>query len=955
LASDLANPIAGAWREGTQKSARQESSRGKSRFPLALTDLGSASAGGATGEFSSDKGQMTMDWVQRIKGLFRRPADDSALTVQNDRFGYAIQDKPRFLLRPWFEKLIAKTSMPDDQQKNLDDLAKRGTIVYALKYRSHLDFVYLSLRLHQLGLPAPNLVFDLHPYAWQPRWYALKIILYHLYCTLKTWQRPNPYAHNYYHDKLRANATGLFFLLGEEGYYQRTVLVGDDAMQHLFKTQKELDRPIFVVPSVLLYTRDPGRERRGFMEIFLGQRDHPGPIRKLVSFFRGYASAVLEIGEPLNLQEILPELSDNGYEQRKQVFQLRRELIDSVDEIKRAIVGPTIKSKLELKEIILHHPRLESFMQRRARSANQELWKVHREADGYLDEIAADYSHTMIQIGEKILSWLWTALFDGIEVDMESLQKVRQAARLHTLVYIPCHKSHIDYLVLNDVLYRNNLYSPFIAAGKNLSFWPLGPMFRRCGAFFIRRTFKGARFYAEVFSLYIKTMVQLGHNIEFFIEGGRSRTGKMVLPKMGLLAILIQAVEDGFCDDLVFVPTSLCYDRIPEEESYLKEITGGAKVDENLGQLFRARRFLKKSYGRVYVQFAEPVSLQRYLESRHQDIARLRPRDRHAMYRDFAYRIINSINQASLVTPHALVASALLTTSNLGISMPEFQAICKTFYDYLTVREVRLSKTLKNYQVVIDDTLRDLEKSKLIGKLRDDDDDLEEEVFSLEDDKRLTLEYYKNNIIHYLLPAAFVSTSILAQQTFRFSLRQLLEDVAWMKKFFKFEFVYDNELSNEKMVADVLEAFEGMGLVVGMEQGGPDQPYILSHRGLRAAQSFHNLLRNYFEGYWLVLRAFRYLHKKSYTEKDFTKKILALGQKVLKLELIERPECLSKIIFGNALKCYVEQGLLERKLDKENGDDQGTELYSDTGNRGLVQDYSRQISRFLRAAHFALH
>jgi glycerol-3-phosphate O-acyltransferase len=896
-----------------------------------------------------------MKWPEGTKRWFVRTADPGKLSVQTDRFGCALQGKPRFLLRPWIEKLIIKTAMPDDQQRLLEELSQRGTIVYALKYRSQLDFVYLTLRLHQLGLPAPGFVFDYRPYGWQPRWYAIKIILFHFYYFLRNWRLPNPYAQGYYREKVRHGVPGLLFLLGEKGYYQRTVLSGDDPLQHLFQIQREHDRPIFVVPSVLLYTRDPGKERRGLWETFLGQREHPGPIRKLLSFFRGYATAVLEMGEPLNLQDILPELSENHYESRKQLFQLRRELIDAVDVVKRAIVGPTIKSKLELKEIILNHPRLETFMQRRSRSANQELWKVHREADGYLDEIAADYSHTLIQIGEAILRWLWNNLFDGIEVDMPSLQKVRQAARQHTLIYIPCHKSHIDYLVLNDILYRNNLHVPFIAAGKNLSFWPIGPLFRRCGAFFIRRTFKGSRFYAEVFSLYIKTMVQLGHNIEFFIEGGRSRTGKMVLPKMGLLAILIQAVEEGFIEDLVFVPSSICYDRIPEEESYLKEITGGTKVDENLGQLIRARRFLKKRYGRVYVQFGEPLSLQRYLERHNLDISSMRGRDRHAMYRDFAYRIINAINQASLVTPHALVATALLATPSLGISMAEFQKHCRGFYDYLVTRGVRMSRTLKNYAVAIDDTLRNLEKSKLVGKLKDEDDDLEDEVFSLEDDNRLTLEYYKNNIIHFLLPAAFVSTSILAQQTFRFSMAQLLEDTAFMAKFFKFEFVYDNELSKERMVTEVLEAFAAMGLVVATEQGASDQPYVLTHRGMQAAHSFHNLVRNYFEGYWVVLRAFRYLHKKPYSEKDFMKKILTLGQKVLKLELIERPESLSKIIFGNALKFYVQQGLLERTVERESDGDNGAEQYAETGDRALVQDFSRQIGRFLRSSHFALH
>lgn len=180
------------------------------------------------------------------------------------------------------------------------------------------------------------------------------------------------------------------------------------------------------------------------------------------------------------------------------------------------------------------------------------------------------------------------------------------------------------------------------------------------------------------------------------------------------------------------------------------------------------------------------------------------------MYRDFAYRIINSINQASLVTSHALASAALLTTPRHGVSIVEFKEVCRTFYDYLALWGVKFSNTLKNYDVGMTETLHDLERSKMVGKLKDEDDDLEEEVFTMEDSKRLTLEYYKNNIIHFLLPAAYVSTSILSQQTFRFSVSQVLEDVAFMQNFFKFEFVYDNQLSNEKLVTDVLDTFEKM-------------------------------------------------------------------------------------------------------------------------------------------------
>ena len=878
--------------------------------------------------------------------------DETGFTVREDPYGYSIRKKPCIPLQGWVEKLISKISMPEDQQRLLEDLARRGTVVYAIQYRSQLDFVYLGLRLYQLGLPSPSFIFDLHPYLWQPRLYALKSLFYHFYHLVRQGALPDPYESGHYRGKVKNGESGLFFLLGKRGYYRRTVLVGNDPLEHLITAQKESEKPIFIVPLVVLYTRRPGRQRRTPFEIFLGQKRPPGPVQKLLSFLWGQADAVLEAGEPVNLQEVLPEMADNASQQRKQVFELRRGLIESVDRIKRAIVGPTLKSKLELKEIILHHPKLEAYMQRRAKTSRKEIWKVRMEADGYLDEIAANYNYTLIQAGERVLTWVWNTLFDGIEVDVESLQRVKRAARSNTLVYIPCHKSHTDYLILSYILFQNSLFSPFVAAGKNLAFWPLGTIFRGGGAFFIRRSFKGLKFYAEVFSLYVKTMVQLGHNIEFFIEGGRSRTGKMVLPKLGLLAILIQAVEEGFCEDLVFVPTSICYDRIPEEEAYLKEISGAAKVDENIGQLVRARRFLKKRYGRVYVQFAEPMSLQQYLTRYRNGADNLHPKERHAMYRDFAYRIINSINQASLVTPQALAASALLTSSRHGISMAEFQEVCRTFYDYLTAREITCSESLHNYDKIIGETLSELERGKLVGKLKDEDDDLEEEVFTMEDSKRLALEYYKNNIIHFLLPAAYVSTSILAQQTFRFSVAQVYEDVAFMQNFFKYEFVYDKEVSVEKLVGDVLETFEKQGWLHRM--GDDDQAYIVTHKGLNASQSFHGLLRNYFEAYWLVLRAFRYLHKKPYLDKDFVKKVMNLGQKATKLELIERPESISRIIFGNALQYYLEKGVIEKQTKGEKGKEKDQEWYADAGNRLLIQHYSKQIGRFLRSPHFAL-
>jgi glycerol-3-phosphate O-acyltransferase len=146
-------------------------------------------------------------------------------------------------------------------------------------------------------------------------------------------------------------------------------------------------------------------------------------------------------------------------------------------------------------------------MERRARSNDRTIEAVRKEADGYLDEIATDLSLAHVQIWDRLLTWTWNTLFDGIDLEVESLDLVKQAAQNAPVVYVPCHKSHIDYLILSYLLYKHHLNLPFVAAGKNLAFWPLGPIFRKSGAFFIRRSFRGQKFYTEVFATYIKTLV----------------------------------------------------------------------------------------------------------------------------------------------------------------------------------------------------------------------------------------------------------------------------------------------------------------------------------------------------------------------------------------------------------------------------------------------------------------
>lgn len=872
-------------------------------------------------------------------------ATQGANGIYEHKYGCVLPRRPSYPFRFLFERLIRFGKMPPDQQKLLEEIANQGVIIYAMRFRSLFDLLYLKTRLLQMGLPHPEFVFDLRPYSLMPITQAWSLRISHLTHYVKHSLLPNPYEDGCYKKLIEEGKTGALFLLTAETQTKRAVAFGEDSLQHLIEIQSSIEKPIYVIPCAVVYSRHPGKETSDNKSLWVTQKK-TGTLRQIISFLRGYRHAVIEIGDPVNLKDIMTELSPISSERKTQIFQLRRDLLESVNRIYKSILGPALKSKLELKEIILNNPKLQTYMRRKAKSTGRKIWDIYQEADKYLEEIAADYSYSFVKIMERTLTWVWNTIFDGIDIDEEGLRRVKKAAQRHTLVYIPCHKSHIDYLILSYVLFRANLSPPFIAAGKNLSFWPLGPIFRRGGAFFIRRTFAGQRFYTEVFSLYVKTMVHLGHNIEFFIEGGRSRTGKLILPKLGLLSILIQAVEEGYCDDLVFVPTAICYDRIPEEESYVHEVTGGSKQAENIKQLFGLRRFLKKKYGRVYVRFAKPISLVQYLERNRLNLKNMRPRERHEVYRDFAFRVINSINSVSVVTPHALVSTSLLSTSRSGISLITLKLAMRTLLDYLFFINAKLARTFSNYDSMLEETLMDLEKSKVIERIREPEDTEEDILISIDEKRRHILEYYKNNTIHFFLPISFVATSLIAQKTFSPKLDNILKDYLFLKKLFKHEFVYDNEIPDEKSVESVFNFLMQRNWI---DDADPAKEFKLKHDGLRACEIFASIIYNYLEGYWTCLRSLRLLERKEkYLDKDFVKRSLAEGRKALKLGLIERPESISKIMYENALKLFEEENYVGKSVEKEDDGKGSPKEFFVKGERyNEVSVMLREISRFL--------
>jgi glycerol-3-phosphate O-acyltransferase len=849
--------------------------------------------------------------------------------------GY-LPSTPGFLLRYTLDPFFSRVTVNSRHLKRLRELSQRGAVVYALKYRSHLDFLFFNRRYQKLGVLAPEVAFDLNLWMWQPFSHLVQIVSATLNYFTRRRAWPNPFQDSYFLKTLQDRRGSLLFLVDQVGFRQRFLKPREDPIRHLLELQEQLDFPIFLVPQMVIYEKAPLREDKGLLQLFFGDVENPGKLRKLVLCFFRAKQAVVEVAEPVNLQEALAAAPKDG-RLREVAQDIRQELIQRIDLKRRMITGPVIKSREEVMELTLTDPALTRTMEHLAETEKKKLYKIKKDAQDYFWEISADWSQLCINLMNYVVKWLSEHLFDGIAFDSEGFERVREAGQRGSLIFVPCHKSHLDYLILNNLIYQNHMHPPRIAAGKNLSFWPLGPLFRGSGAFFIRRRFLGGKLYAEVLYTYIKTLISSGYNLEFFIEGGRSRTGKLVLPKLGLLNMILRAYEEKAAPDLLFVPTFIGYDQVLEEKAYLKELEGRAKETESVGQLMKARKFLRKRYGRAYIQFSEPISLKKYLGQAPDQGLR-----NHAQ--NLAYRIIQSINDISVVTPFSLACAALLTYPRKGVYRRELLQIIQVLHDYLQTRGAPRADSLENLPLAVEETLALCEARKLITPIEKEEgltDELGLGGYSIDEAKRPLLEYYKNNIIHFFLPASLVSLAILARQGFEFDREQILADFDFLKDFFKNEFIFDTT-DPQTQVDEILAYFASRGVVIKLDS--QTAAYTLSASGLKELAYFANLLYNYFESYWIVFRSIKYLQKKHRSEREFLKRCQSIGQKLFKMGEVERAESLSESTFQNALKLFGEKGIVLKKAPEG----KGATTFSRPTDEDAREYYGRQLARFLR-------
>jgi glycerol-3-phosphate O-acyltransferase len=458
----------------------------------------------------------------------------------------------------------------------------------------------------------------------------------------------------------------------------------------------------------------------------------------------------------------------------------------------------------------------------------------------------------------------------------------------------------------------------------------MGPLFRRGGAFFIRRSFRGAALYSRVFAEYIHTLLEEGYSIEQFIEGGRSRTGKLLMPKLGLLSILLHAQKNGACNDLIFVPVSIGYDRVPEETSYLEEIEGGQKQPETVWQVLKARKFLKRRYGKVYLQFNAPLSTNELAVRMGSSLKAMPSKEFNAFCRSLSQRIAHGINQVGVVTPLALVAAAILNGGRDRFELEDAVAVLEVYLNHLEAVGAKLTDTLiLDHRRAAAHALQSYVQRNILDAIERPDAEADESAgFVLKEAKRPVLDYYKNTCVVFFIPAAYTALAILQKDAFQFSAADLHTEVEFLMQLFQNEFVLDPEATSEQMLRESLHRFYQDAMLVPH----PELPdtFNVTSAGFRKLRLFAMFLKAFLESYGVVLAYFQHASQDPADAKERIKRITAVGSRMLKNKEIACREALSKVTYENAVEFFTRQGVNEAE------------------NRAAINDVAAAIERAVR-------
>ena len=388
--------------------------------------------------------------------------------------------------------------------------------------------------------------------------------------------------------------------------------------------EKYPEYDIQLVPVTVLWGRSPEYEDSWFKALFSDAWSTPSKIKQAFNISLYGRENYIEFHKPLSLKAAIVK-AKTEYPNFAPAHSVVKELNTNFYKYKEAILGPDLSDRRNLINKLMKTETVQDAIRKESIDYKISMFEAENRAKGYLTEVVSDFSYSTLRFAELALTKLWTQLYDGIEV--HNFDTVRELAKDYEIVYTPCHRSHIDYLLLSYVIFNRGLMVPHIAAGINLNLPVVGQIMRGAGAYFIRRTFSGNELYTSVFKEYLHSMLSRNTPLEYFVEGGRSRTGLLLPPKKGMLSMTVQSHLRGATKPIAFIPTYFGYEKLIEGTAYLNELNGKPKEAESIWGILSSARKIEKVFGQVHVNFGEPIFLDQILTTHHANQIQLKVND----------------------------------------------------------------------------------------------------------------------------------------------------------------------------------------------------------------------------------------------------------------------------------------------------------------------------------------
>ncbi len=525
----------------------------------------------------------------------------------------------------------------------------------------------------------------------------------------------------------------------------------------------ELD--IQLVPVTVLFGQRPSKDSGFTRVIFAENWEIGGRFRSFLSTLVNGRKTFVLFSRPISLRDLAAE----GLEAPVALRKISRILRVHFKRVRTAAIGPDLSHRRTMVDKVIDTPTVREAIKEKARQSGCTLEAASRQAAKYAREIAANYSYSAIIIAEAVVAWLLKRIYNEVEVN--HFKSLQHQALGHEIIYVPCHRSHLDYVLVSYLVHENGFLPPHIAAGINLNLPLVGSLARRCGAFFLRRTFRSHKLYASVFYEYLSMIQTQGVSIEYFVEGTRSRTGRLLQPKAGMLAMSVRSYLNAPVRPIMFQPVYIGYEKLVEGDSYTTELSGKAKKSEKLSDLTKIFGVARRNYGKACVSLCEPIflddMLNHYDEQWKETIRKesRRPAWLGELIEDLGQNIMTNINSGADVNPVNILALVLLGTPRHAMGEKQLArqiALCQSLLSRKPTPQ-RVTVTRKSAEEIISYgfEMKILQrKEHFLG-----------DIISLQPERAVGLTFFRNNIAHLVVLPSLVACCFVEHR--RFSLRHL--------------------------------------------------------------------------------------------------------------------------------------------------------------------------------------